>query len=257
MPKVTTHTLSKLRAVEYGHGAYGVVFPTQGRTGAICKITSDPSEAHFIAAYHKLPRKPEGIVKYGPIFQLQAIREGRPVYILWREEAFDVGKVFVQGDEDAAQIMNEIFDATIPTCKIACSANTPANELSMIRDSAKSLSGHTGYEGGDAPSWISKVASKIALPTTKAGRGLATAAVLAKQLARIPKFRSIGQTMSYLIDHGILVTDVHDGNFGYVKRGGRRRRLAVITDPGNVAFVTTKYDRAVPKILRSTGYCDY
>ena len=240
MPKVTKHTLTSLRAIEYGHGSYGVVMPTLSAKGWIVKVTSDPSEAHTVVVYHKLPRKPEGIVRYGPIFKLPRDHDGRPMYVLWREEAFDVGKVFGKGDEVPLYLMNSIFDETIPTCKAACSTDTPKRELDEIRRSATQARGHTGYEDGQSPNWWKKFSGNFASMTTKAGRGLAVAQELAQDLTVFPKFEAIGKAMLELMKQGILVTDVHSGNFGYVKRRGRR--IAAITDPGNVAFLTTKYD---------------
>lgn len=246
MPKVTKHTLDQLKAVEYGHGVYGVVMPTVGAKGVVCKVTSDPSEAHTVAVYHALRKRPEGIVRYGPIYKLPGSRLGNPLYVLWREEAFDVGKVFGRSSEDQAalSILNSFFDETAPTCTVACSTRTSRRELEDVRQSAARFRGHTGYEDGQTPSFFDKVGEFFSSKTAKAGRGLAVAEELASDLETLPKFRAIARALLTLMSQGVLVTDVHDGNFGYVKRGGRR--LAVITDPGNVAFVTTKFDDVNP-----------
>lgn len=245
MPKVTRHTLEHLTAIEYGHGAYGVVMPTVGARGIVCKVTSDPSEAHTVSVLRTM-RRPEGIVRYGPIFRLPGSRKGNPLYILWREEAFDVGKIFgrTREDDDARELLDHFFDETIPTCKIACSPRASARELAEVRESAVRFRGNTGYEDGKAPGVLQRVGGALSSSTAKAGRGLAVAVEIARELESLPKYRSIAKTLLQLIAQGVLVTDVHDGNFGYVQRNGRR--VAVITDPGNVAFVTTRFDKTEP-----------
>jgi len=173
--------------------------------------------------------------------------------VLWREEAFGVGQVFglSENDQTALTIVNSIFDETIPTCRIACSPRASRQDLDAIRRSAESDTGHTGYEDGGSPSFISRVASKFSSKISQAGRGFAVAQELAEELASIQKFKAIGNAMLSLMKQGLLITDTHDGNFGYVKRGGRK--IAVITDPGNVAFVTTKFDGVEPKKLTGSA----
>jgi hypothetical protein len=250
MPKVTKHTATSLRAVEYGHGVYGVVMPTVGAKGAVCKITTDPSEAHTVAVYHRLHPRPQGLVKYGPIFELPSAK--RPMWILWREEAFDVGKVFDGEREDdvaALTILNAFFDETSATCRVACSARTPERTLAKIRSSARAYRGHTGYEGGAEPGPLERLSGVFRGKEANAARGVAVAEELAVELESLPKYRLIGRALAELLRQDVLVTDTHAGNFGYVHRGGRR--LAVITDPGNVAFLSTRFDK-----VRAPGLLD-
>lgn len=77
---------------EYGCGAFGCVLPTLD-PAVVLKVTSDESEATFA---RDLARKlPTPIcVAYHLVSQLKgAARKGRPVYLLWREESSDVGKI--------------------------------------------------------------------------------------------------------------------------------------------------------------------
>lgn len=247
MPKVTKHTADQLRAIEYGHGAYGVVMPTVGAKGTVFKVTSDPTEAHFVSAYRSLSHKPEGIVKYGPIFMLPGTHQGRPLFAMLREEASDVGKVLhdTPQDREAERLLNAIFDETVPTCKVACSTHTSSAVLARVRESATRHLRDTGYESGDGPGFWKKTGLAFSGSEDRAGFGVAAATTLAKELTRLPKMAAVGRAILSLISSGIVVSDLHLGNFGNVMRNGRK--VVAITDPGNVAFLTTKFDKTWPK----------
>jgi hypothetical protein len=95
-----------LTAREYGSGYYGTVLPTHTK-GTVLKITSDPTEAKFAYAAKRLRHYPAGIVKYGPVFELGGSHDGRPIFALWREEAYDVGDAVSGRSEDS---LNDIID---------------------------------------------------------------------------------------------------------------------------------------------------
>src|SRR5271170_7394907 len=63
MPKLNQKTSSKLKAIEYGTGAYGTVMPTHD-PDVVVKITSDPTEAQFVATVLEIGEQPEGLVRY-------------------------------------------------------------------------------------------------------------------------------------------------------------------------------------------------
>lgn len=74
---------------EYGCGAYGCVLPTLDGS-VVLKVTTDETEADFasqIAADLVAPI----CVEYFEAMSLTARHEGRPIYLLWREAAEDVG----------------------------------------------------------------------------------------------------------------------------------------------------------------------
>lgn len=74
---------------EYGCGHYGCVMPTN-EPDLVMKLTSDPSEAWFIA--RALTLEPtSGIVEYKKIFALDATHKSRSLFVLWRTEAHDIG----------------------------------------------------------------------------------------------------------------------------------------------------------------------
>lgn len=77
---------------EYGCGAYGCVIPT-GDPKIVLKVTTDDTEAQFAARLAKTLPVPI-VTKYELVLHLPtAKRQGRDVFLLWREAADDVGNV--------------------------------------------------------------------------------------------------------------------------------------------------------------------
>jgi hypothetical protein len=69
VPLHTTKRGGKITVKEYGCGHYGCVMPTDDPE-VVCKITSDATEAVFVAASATLGEPPEGIVRYHGIYEL-------------------------------------------------------------------------------------------------------------------------------------------------------------------------------------------
>jgi hypothetical protein len=80
------------RIPEYGCGAYGCVFPTLDKE-IVLKVTTDSTEAEFAAQLAQ--HLPVPIVTAYRIVMLlpSAKRQGRKVYLLWRETAQQVGQI--------------------------------------------------------------------------------------------------------------------------------------------------------------------
>jgi len=101
---------------EYGCGAYGCVLPTLDDK-IVLKLTTDDTEAQFAARLAKQLPVPI-VTNYELVFHLPtAKRQGRAVYLLWREAADDVGnvdKVVGPHAEDAIAVQHraaqEAFD---------------------------------------------------------------------------------------------------------------------------------------------------
>ncbi len=96
MPKLD-RTVSKGKKLtaeipEYGCGVYGCVMPTLDPK-IVLKVTTDQAEAEFAARMAK--KMPANLVtKYELVLELPTAKQrGRPVYLLWREEAQHVGEV--------------------------------------------------------------------------------------------------------------------------------------------------------------------
>ena len=75
---------------ELGCGHYGCVMPTH-EPDLVFKITTDVSEAAFVARALEL-ESTAGIVEYKAIYSTGLQHKGRPLFVLWRTEAFSVGE---------------------------------------------------------------------------------------------------------------------------------------------------------------------
>lgn len=96
LPKLDRTTSKGKRLVaeipEYGCGAYGCVMPTNDPQ-IVLKLTTDDTEAQFAARLANQLPVPI-VTKYELVMQLPtAKRQGRDVYLLWREAAEKVGEV--------------------------------------------------------------------------------------------------------------------------------------------------------------------
>ncbi len=98
---------TKVIVEEYGCGFYGCVAPTSDPS-VVLKITTDFWEAMFARSAMELARTdgwPAGIVQYFQVLQpRRAQRAGNIIYLLWREEAYDIGGLFEVGDEATNQL---------------------------------------------------------------------------------------------------------------------------------------------------------
>lgn len=91
---------------EYGCGAYGCVIPTLDPT-VVLKVTTDETEAEFAAKYAKNLPVPV-VTIYHLVAELpSAKRQGRKVFLLWREAADDVGKIDKVVGPQAEDAINE------------------------------------------------------------------------------------------------------------------------------------------------------
>lgn len=100
---------------ELGCGAYGCVYPTLD-PGIVLKVTTDPTEAEFAARLAKDLAVPI-TTTYRMVMSLPVKHEKRRVYLLWREEASEVGAIEEDSTEDhliyrqhkAAQVAYDIL----------------------------------------------------------------------------------------------------------------------------------------------------
>lgn len=119
MPVEAPGSTPKRRLVDaLGCGHYGCVFLTN-TPGLVIKVSSDASEAEFIKAAVKLGEWPVGIVRYQAVLDLPGSHRGRPVFIIWREEAFDIGTIRSTGDRGAERefaLYHEAYLGTPSSC---------------------------------------------------------------------------------------------------------------------------------------------
>lgn len=258
---------------QLGVGHYGAVFRT-GTPGVVLKVTSDPDEVRFIVAGMSLGKWPAGVVRYYDLMRLQATHRKRPVYAIWREEAVSTGDLM---PELTARPQDRRWQAK----KIEFGALLYVFLLfaRQIRDSSKRMSTSRFYaeiekaEGMDVWDEAAHRFEQM-LPLYKRGfarrewtetprlpyRGTMRLAVAlkachlaAEHMEHSEGAVAVGEALSFYLDHGILLADVHTFNIGQVKRGNQTR--TVITDPGHSVFLNRKFDRLLrdisdPKILR-------
>lgn len=79
------------RVTELGCGAYGCALPTLDPT-IVLKVTTDETEAQFAEKLSKTLVVPV-VVKYEAVMNTGMKHQGRPIALLWREEAKDIGKL--------------------------------------------------------------------------------------------------------------------------------------------------------------------
>lgn len=79
------------KVTEYGCGAYGCALPTLDPK-IVLKVTTDDTEAQFAEKLAKTLVVPV-CVKYEAVLKTTTTHQGRPITLLWREEAKDIGKL--------------------------------------------------------------------------------------------------------------------------------------------------------------------
>lgn len=234
MPKVDVHTATRLQAQEYGSGVYGTVMPTNKRD-VVAKVTSDPSEARFAYVMSRWPKSkyPPGLVRYFKVYRLRGTHSTRPIFILWREEAYDVGNV-LRSDSRTAGYLQRIRDSVDPSFWLTYEEDLRDRHRHAI------VRGEQKYRHGG---FFRRLSARFS-EAEAAGYSIQAARGVASEMARGDRASLVGKAIRDLIDYGLVLADVHIGNIGLVRRGGHMR--TVITDPGNVAFITTQYDSVFP-----------
>ena len=245
----------KFSLEEYGCGHYGCVFPTSDPE-VVCKLTSDPTEAFFVAAAMSIGTFPEGIVRYYGIYRIPgAMHKGRPLFVLWREEASEVGRALWteywgpgragslttqeqyerRSKEDAArslQAFKQIAGLLRDTLKRAEDPFAMVEESKRYEDWAWRYV--TTQESIGLPLQLDrfKGAQKVAASLLRLER-------LAIEMENEYLSDQIGGALKFYLDEGLLLADVHQGNIGLVE--GRVGKSPVITDPGHAVPLDRKW----------------
>jgi hypothetical protein len=249
----------KLVVEEFACGSYGCVMPTN-EPGLVCKITSDISEARFIAAYLTLPKPEGGIVHYEKIFQLaDQEHKKRPLFVLWREEAYDVG--FMRNvifSPWSLSVKESYDDYEIRSMKEGNRLLTKFLELAhTARDS---LIGLYKRQMVALPSDTSRevrveVYTKLLNSVWRAfdnahhdadprhykgiprvGIALRQCYGLAMEMANTYLVDQIGSALGEYLDAGVLLADVHLANIGKNADG-----QLIITDPGHAVAIHPRW----------------
>lgn len=225
----------KFSLEEYGCGHYGCVFPTSDPE-VVCKLTSDPTEAFFVAAAMSIGTFPEGIVRYYGIYRIPgAMHKGRPLFVLWREEATEVGTVLQRtfwGDP-ADLSASEQYELR--------AKENVVRLLSSFKDTASVLRGHLKNRRdpfraieSSREEWLR---NRTRLPDWPI-RGIHMLEDIAIEMENEYLADQIGSALRFYMDEGIVLADVHRGNVGLVPRVGK---TPVITDPGHAVPIDRKW----------------
>ena len=223
-------------------------------TGVVFKLTSDESEAAFVAAACSLAASdpaqsklvnggfPEGMVRYFKIVQLDEIHRGRRVFGIWREEAYQIGFAldpprrdwfpfrWLDGTSDEFDARREagVLRANYvryERIQLAKYLDTFRMQAAKTRDYIKKAKDPAAaiarLRGLDEWAW------KFVRNHDWTGhlRGAEKAAValqhcrnLAEEMEHTHLSSYIGGALKYYLDHGMLLADVHGNNIGRVTR---------------------------------------
>jgi hypothetical protein len=257
MPQVQSSTPKRTSVREYGCGHYGCVMPT-GVEGLVCKLTSDVSEAKFVAASLAMDEEVTGIVNYKKIFALRGQQHrGRPVFVLWRDEAWDVGflrnlPVYMMGPggppshtqmAEKYNIMPGQIRSLREGEKYLDDFLTTARDVrDKLTNIFKKVSREEALEAADAAFERYRYDDpaernvKHYRGIERVGVGLARCAYLAEMMANTDVIYPVGSALEYYLDNGLLMADVHLGNIGLDEE-----RHLIITDPGHVIAVNPRW----------------
>jgi hypothetical protein len=236
---------------ELGCGVYGCVAPVP-EPGMVFKITSDVSEARFVTMALKLPPT-EGIVEYYKIFALAEARyRNRPLFVLWRQEAKDIGFLVAaarprftaatkkRGDHDEYEIrtlregMNQL-NAFLKTARHA-----RQRILELLRRAPREEALAKVWKAFETSSPERDPRYYRGIP--RIGILLRQCWGLAMMIQNTDLVYPVGSALIHYMDEGILLADVHANNIGKDKNGH-----AIITDPGHAVEFHPQWTR-LPKV---------
>ncbi len=227
-----------LKAREYGTGAYGTVMPTD-HAGLVFKITSDPTEAWFVAVALALKHFPPGIVRYRAVVQLPERHKGAPLFALWREEASFVGDTIT-----SLGVFTRLFRGSA-TDAFVVRLNAFREAARLVRKTLKKAPGAVAKLPPAAPAVpveaLDRAVESIARlrGTARVTAALALCRSIAAQMRDARFSGALGAALAFYLEHGLLLADVHYGNVGVVRRDGQD--AFVITDPGQVVALDGRY----------------
>jgi len=167
---------------EFGCGAYGCVLPTLD-PGVVLKVTSDESEAEFAKTLAKRLPTPICTTYYEVADLHGAKRKGNKVYLLWREEASDVGKI----DEVVGQHAED----------------------AIIAQHQAAMAAYIAFQTGAGVEPI-----RTAMLAWRATCGA---------MGKVPELAFVAEGLLRAeAEAGIFISDTHGGNLGVVTRNGKK-----------------------------------
>lgn len=228
---------------ELGCGHYGCVLslPTPG---TVLKVTSDPSEAAFVAAYLEINYDHPGVVRYDRIVELPEKYRRRRTFAIWRQEAENVGELVTDrlherywkkyGPSMVEFVRNlNLFKRQAEPARTVIRAST--NPEKLLAEAAR------------LEDWAwSQIADGHMLSAHRTSAQLVAykrrqLEMIAEEMANTHAGYLIGQAFDFYLEQGILLADVHLGNIGEVVPPEHSSWEIVITDPGHMVPLDPKW----------------
>lgn len=266
---------------ELGCGHYGCVYPT-GDPKIVFKVTTDPSEANFVANYLRLRDSGVlslGVVQYYEIFGLPMRHRGRRIYVLWREEVPHVSCQSVKTELSVRKWAKKSDD------RVSIADDWPGsyeqrefsefeNLLMKFKNNAHVAKIVADRKAGsvDADSYWAWVSNQInhMEETNRLNEAQVEAyssgkwrypyrfALLVEECIGIAQGMgsmyygvNVGQAIETYLDAGLLLADVHCGNIGLqdesIQIDERQSYAPIITDPGHAVLLKRELEN--PPIL--------
>jgi hypothetical protein len=249
MPVEGPGSTPKRRLVDaLGCGHYGCVFSTN-TPGLVIKISSDASEAEFVKAAVKLGEWPVGIVRYQAVLDLPGSHRGRPVFIIWREEAFDIGTIRSTGDRGAEREFVLYHEAYLNAARFIRGLSIkPGFDVRLAEAKAQEQWAWNEViweDGGDRMIGPSHQRSRkpgfmSMAPRYRLAAALRICAICFELMENTNHASEVGGALGFYLNEGILLADVHSQNIGQVTRTDSDygpQTYTVITDPGHAVFL--------------------
>lgn len=226
---------------ELGEGVYGVVYETDS-LDCVFKLTTDSSEAHFIATAIKLRKErgvdPAGIVDYRAVFALPEKHDGSEIFITWREKAVSVGLPENVAKSDHSMIkFIEAMAAFYEASEGDPNRHDPGAFWLAVEQQENTSEKEYWH-------WLKE---RVALANKMIdGKGLLSKSEMANRLffayvaAEVMEEsgvdgKHVGHALRTYFENGVLISDLHANNVGLVERHGKRKW--VLTDCGHCLII--------------------
>lgn len=257
---------------EYGCGHYGCVMPTSD-PDVVCKVTTDVTEAGFVAIAKTLDYYPSGLVQYHKVLALPGTtHRNRPLFILWRATAYDVGALKCHGVSHPSKFREALTPDEYQAAErrywdehnqvVFCRYLTLFNAFAGVaRDSLKknfslaiAAKNYEDWAWDISAEWgDAELLPRYGEPSTafkrlrtyrgaqRVGLALRGAELLTEHMQNSAASYLVGEALRFYFMRGILLADVHINNIGKAPVEDHRDREWVITDPGHAVVLDDRY----------------
>jgi hypothetical protein len=268
-PRIVTTKFKKPVVEEYGCGSYGCVMPTN-EPGLVIKLTTDVSEAWFIARAMSL-EETVGIVEYKGIYAVDATHSGKPLFVLWRTEARDVGAWsyarthkdnsdyarqvgleamrLLNSFKEWASIARDYLQPKLKHIETTYHAHQttyevrsrnpqmpqvikPADNYVVVERHKLLTRAWRAYESAEPEEKHGSYRFAYAKGMARVGIALRSCLYIAQEMQGNPSLYNVGAALQHYLESGIVLADVHSNNLGLAFNEDEGSE-AIITDPGH------------------------